>query len=78
MHDCNLCDCRMASTIMQVYLRHVLDSFFHTHSQVRLAAIQVVVLVLQQGLVHPVQVSHITCVHCTCFALSTADERLID
>ncbi|XP_078316661.1 nipped-B-like protein isoform X3 [Crassostrea virginica] len=45
----------MASTIMQVYLRHVLDSFFHTHSQVRLAAIQVVVLVLQQGLVHPVQ-----------------------
>ncbi|XP_056020035.1 nipped-B-like protein isoform X3 [Ostrea edulis] len=45
----------MASTIMQVYLKHVLDSFFHTHSQVRLAALQVVVLVLQQGLVHPVQ-----------------------
>ncbi|XP_061192495.1 nipped-B-like protein isoform X1 [Saccostrea echinata] len=45
----------MASTIMQVYLKHVLDSFFHSHSQVRLAALQVVVLVLQQGLVHPVQ-----------------------
>lgn len=45
----------MASTIMQVYLKHVLDSFFHSHTQVRLAAIQVVVLVLQQGLVHPVQ-----------------------
>lgn len=45
----------MASTIMQVYLTKVLDSFFHSQFQVRLSALSVINLVLQQGLVHPVQ-----------------------
>ncbi|KAH3831817.1 hypothetical protein DPMN_105088 [Dreissena polymorpha] len=46
----------MASTIMQVYLKEVLESFFHSKSQVRLEALNVIQLVLNQGLVHPVQV----------------------
>ncbi|KAJ8305636.1 hypothetical protein KUTeg_016181 [Tegillarca granosa] len=45
----------MASTIMQVYLKQVLESFFHHQSQVRLTALSVITLVLRQGLVHPVQ-----------------------
>jgi len=48
--------CRMASTIIQVYLKQVLESFFHMQSQVRMCALEVVVLILRQGLVHPVQV----------------------
>lgn len=68
---------RMASTIMQVYLKHVLDSFFHSHTQVRLAAIQVVVLVLQQGLVHPVQVSKLQYTsNRTCRHLRQYSERI--
>ena len=47
---------RMASTIMQVYLKHVLEAFFTGKSQVRLEALNVIQLVLRQGLVHPVQV----------------------
>ncbi|XP_046372301.1 nipped-B-like protein isoform X3 [Haliotis rufescens] len=45
----------MASTIMQVYLKQVLESFFHEQAQNRLAALGVVILILKQGLVHPVQ-----------------------
>ena len=47
----------MASTVMQIYLKETLESFFHSNSQVRLAALSIVSLVLRQGLVHPVQVS---------------------
>ena len=46
----------MASTIMQVYLKHVLEAFFTGRSQVRLEALNVIQLVLRQGLIHPVQV----------------------
>ena len=46
----------MASTVIQVYLKQVLESFFHTNHQVRLAALGVTTLILKQGLVHPVQV----------------------
>ena len=46
----------MASTIIQVYLKQLLESFFHPQSRVRLAALNVIILVLRQGLVHPVQV----------------------
>ena len=54
--------CRMASTIIQVYLKQVLESFFHLQSQVRMCALEVVVLILRQGLVHPVQVLlYVTC-----------------
>ena len=46
----------MASTVIQVYLKQVLESFFHKSQQVRHAALGVISLILKQGLVHPVQV----------------------
>lgn len=46
----------MASTIIQLYLKDVLEVFFNTNGAVRIAASNVVMLTLQQGLVHPVQV----------------------
>ncbi|KAL5016356.1 hypothetical protein ScPMuIL_005945 [Solemya velum] len=45
----------MASTITQIYLKQVLEAFFHQNAQIRMAALSVIVLVLRQGLVHPVQ-----------------------
>ena len=48
--------CSMASTIIQMYLKQVLESFFHSQSYVRLHALSVITLILKQGLVHPVQV----------------------
>ncbi|ESN96221.1 hypothetical protein HELRODRAFT_189155 [Helobdella robusta] len=45
----------MASTIIQVYLKQILESFFHLDQQVRMSALEVVVLILNQGLVHPQQ-----------------------
>ncbi|KAL3869511.1 hypothetical protein ACJMK2_042182, partial [Sinanodonta woodiana] len=45
----------MASTIMQVYLKEVLDAFFSSQTQMRLQALNVIQLVLRQGLIHPVQ-----------------------
>jgi cohesin loading factor subunit SCC2 len=41
---------------MQIYLKQVLESFFHQQTQVRTAALNVICLVLRQGLIHPVQV----------------------
>lgn len=49
-------DFRMASTIIQIYLKQVLESFFHVQAQVRLSALEVIILILRQGLVHPIQV----------------------
>jgi len=46
----------MASTIVQIYLKQILEAFLHKDLTVRLAAVKVVQLVLQQGLVHPIQV----------------------
>ena len=46
----------MASTIIQRYIKQVLEAFYHPQSQVRMTVINVVVLILRQGLVHPVQV----------------------
>lgn len=54
----------MASTVMQVYLKVVLESFFNIQSQVRIAALSVINLVLRQGLVHPVQVSNTKLISC--------------
>ncbi|XP_019645750.1 PREDICTED: nipped-B-like protein [Branchiostoma belcheri] len=45
----------MGSSIMQIYLKHVMETFFHSQTSVRMAALHVIVLVLKQGLVHPVQ-----------------------
>ncbi len=49
----------MASTVIQVYLKQVLESFFHVSHQVRMAALKVTTLILKQGLVHPVQVGRL-------------------
>ncbi len=46
----------MASTVIQVYLKHVLNSFIHPEVKARHAALKVINLILQQGLVHPVQI----------------------
>jgi len=46
----------MSSSIMQLYLRAVLDAFLHPEPSVRHYALGGVVLTLSQGLVHPVQV----------------------
>ena len=47
----------MASTMIQVYIKQVLESFFHTHHSVRTETLSVVCIILNQGLVHPVHVS---------------------
>jgi len=49
----------MASTVIQLYIKDILDAFLHQDVTVRKAALKVIQLILQQGLVHPVQV-------CTC------------
>lgn len=46
----------MASTVIQLYLKEILESFLHPHVSVRQAALQVIQLILGQGLVHPVQI----------------------
>lgn len=54
----------MSSSIIQLYLKQVLDSFLHTQSTVRHFALSVITLTLSQGLVQPVQVRaqpHSTC-----------------
>ncbi|XP_006006990.1 nipped-B-like protein isoform X2 [Latimeria chalumnae] len=45
----------MSSSIMQLYLKQVLEAFFHTQSSVRHYALNVIALTLNQGLIHPVQ-----------------------
>jgi cohesin loading factor subunit SCC2 len=46
----------MASTVIQVYLKSVLDSFVHPNVYCRHSALRVISLILAQGLVHPVQI----------------------
>ncbi|XP_026815896.1 nipped-B-like protein isoform X1 [Rhopalosiphum maidis] len=46
----------MASTVIQLYLKGILNSFLHTSVQVRQAVLKVIQLILAQGLVHPVQI----------------------
>lgn len=46
----------MASTVIQVYLQSILNSFIHPDLQARHAALKVISLILAQGLVHPVQI----------------------
>ena len=50
----------MASTVIQLYLKEIMDAFLHPDVGVRHAALKVIQLILQQGLVHPVQVSNLT------------------
>ena len=46
----------MASTVIQVYLKYVLNAFIHISVNARHAALKVIQLILAQGLVHPVQI----------------------
>ena len=46
----------MASTVIQVYLKSVLDSFVHPSVHARHSTLKVIQLILAQGLVHPVQI----------------------
>merc|ERR1719266_1641779 len=46
----------MASTVIQVYLKSILDSFLHPRSDCRLASLKVITIILSQGLVHPAQI----------------------
>jgi len=46
----------MASTVIQVYLKAVLDSFVHPSVHARHSTLKVIQLILAQGLVHPVQI----------------------
>merc|ERR1719384_943963 len=46
----------MASTVIQIFLSSILDSFIHPSVQVRHVALRVIQLILSQGLVHPVQI----------------------
>ena len=54
---CVLCLCSMAATVMQLYLRQVLESYFHTDTEVRRHASEVAIIVLRQGLVQVAMVS---------------------
>jgi len=47
----------MAATVVQIYLKPVLESYFHTEQQVRAHAAEVAIIVLRQGLVHVAMVS---------------------
>ncbi|XP_044256313.1 nipped-B-like protein [Tribolium madens] len=61
----------MASTVIQLYLKEILQSYLHSDLSVRQAALRVIQLVLQQGLVHPVQiVPYLIC-------MSTDSEKLV-
>lgn len=46
----------MASTVIQLYLKGILNSFLHPSIKVRQDVLKVIQLILAQGLVHPVQV----------------------
>jgi len=48
----------MAGTVVQLYLKPILESYFHVNTQVRLGATEVAVVVLRQGLVHVAMVSY--------------------
>ena len=53
----------MASTVIQIYLKAILESFINPEVVARHAAIKVISLILNQGLVHPVQiVPYLICV----------------
>lgn len=57
----------MASTVIQLYIKEILESFLHININVRHAALKVIQLILAQGLVHPVQiVPYLICMSTDC------------
>ncbi|XP_033210701.1 nipped-B-like protein [Belonocnema kinseyi] len=71
----------MASTVIQLYLKEILESFVHVNVGVRHAALKVIQLILAQGLVHPVQiVPYLVCMSTDCEKMvsHSADKQLQD
>lgn len=71
----------MASTVIQLYLKEIMQSYLHRSLQVRQPALRVIQLVLQQGLVHPVQiVPYLICMSTDCEKLvsHSADKQLLE
>ncbi|KAJ8937170.1 hypothetical protein NQ318_009372 [Aromia moschata] len=71
----------IASTVIQLYLKEIMQSYLHHNLQVRQPALRVIQLVLQQGLVHPVQiVPYLICMSTDCEKLvsHSADKQLLD
>lgn len=71
----------MASTVIQLYIKEILESFLHANINVRHAALKVIQLILAQGLVHPVQiVPYLICMSTDCEKVvsHSADKQLQD
>ncbi|EFN76684.1 Nipped-B-like protein [Harpegnathos saltator] len=71
----------MASTVIQLYIKEILESFLHVNISVRHAALKVIQLILAQGLVHPVQiVPYLICMSTDCEKVvsHSADKQLQD
>ncbi|CAG9828593.1 unnamed protein product [Diabrotica balteata] len=71
----------MASTVIQLYLKEIMQSYLHHSVQVRQPALRVIQLVLQQGLVHPVQiVPYLICMSTDCEKVvsHSADKQLLE
>lgn len=71
----------MASTVIQLYIKEILESFLHVNINVRHAALKVIQLILAQGLVHPVQiVPYLICMSTDCEKVvsHSADKQLQD
>jgi len=71
----------MASTVIQLYIKEILESFLHVNVSVRHAALKVIQLILAQGLVHPVQiVPYLICMSTDCEKVvsHSADKQLQD
>ncbi|KAK4306344.1 hypothetical protein Pmani_021828 [Petrolisthes manimaculis] len=78
-----MCDVQsgMASAIIQIYLKQVLECVVSGCYQVRHSALRVIQLVLAQGLVHPVQiVPYLVCMSTDCeeAVAHSADKQLQD
>jgi hypothetical protein len=56
--------CSVSSSVSQAFLQPILESFMNSELQVRLAALQAIILILRQGLVHPAQVWNGTRLQC--------------
>lgn len=71
----------MASTVIQLYLKEILQSYLHSNLQVRQPALRVIQLILQQGLVHPMQiVPYLICMSTDCEKMvsHSADKQLLE
>lgn len=57
----------MASTVIQRYLKQILESYLHPNINIRHAALKVIQLILAQGLVHPMTiVPYLICMSTDC------------